>query len=64
MNIIDVHMDQLSKYFWDVHFILLWRIWPFSTKRLGKHRLKAEIATEAEVHLLITFRYNKQQTKT
>jgi hypothetical protein len=28
------------------------RIWPFARQRFGKHRLKAGIATEAEVHLL------------
>jgi hypothetical protein len=31
---------------------LLWRIWPFARRRLGKHRLKTGIATLAEVHLL------------
>jgi hypothetical protein len=31
---------------------LSWRIWPFDRQRLGKHRLKAGIAAEAEVYLL------------
>jgi hypothetical protein len=32
--------------------LILWRKWPFVRQRLGKHRLKAGIAAEAEAHLL------------